>query len=53
VHNYTNNGMVPPQDVGGKHTPNCLTVIQYTNGNWVRKTPYPYTCGGLVNSGVS
>jgi ABC-type branched-subunit amino acid transport system substrate-binding protein len=53
VHNFTNNGMVPPQDVAGKHTPKCLSVIQYNGGKWVRKTPYPYTCGSSVNSGVS
>lgn len=52
VHKYTNNGMVPPQDVGGKQTPNCLSEIQLNNGNWVRKTPYPYSCGPLINSGV-
>jgi ABC-type branched-subunit amino acid transport system substrate-binding protein len=53
VHNFTNNGMVPPQDVAGKHTPKCLSVIQYNGGKWARKTPYPYTCGSSVNSGVS
>jgi hypothetical protein len=53
VHNFTNNKMVPPQDVAGKHTPKCLSVIQYSGGKWVRKTPYPYTCGSSVNSGVS
>jgi ABC-type branched-subunit amino acid transport system substrate-binding protein len=53
VHNFTNNKMVPPQDVAGKHTPKCLSVIQYSGGKWVRKTPYPYTCGSFVNSGVS
>jgi hypothetical protein len=52
VHNFTNNGMTPPNDVAGKHTPRCLSVIRLTNGKWVRKTPYPYTCGTLVNSGV-
>lgn len=53
VHKFTNNNMVPPQDVAGKHTPTCLSVIQYSGGKWVRKTPYPYTCGSSVNSGVS
>lgn len=53
MHNFTNNNMVPPQDVAGKHTPKCLSVIQYNGGKWVRKTPYPYTCGSFVNSGVS
>ncbi len=53
VHSFTDNKMVPPQDVAGKHTPKCLSVIQYNNGKWTRKTPYPYTCGTSVNSGVS
>jgi ABC-type branched-subunit amino acid transport system substrate-binding protein len=53
VHNFTNGKMVSPQDVAGKHTPRCLSVIQLVNGKWVRKTPYPYTCGSVVNSGVS
>jgi hypothetical protein len=53
VHAWTNHNMTPPNDVAGKRTPNCVSVIQYNNGKWVRKTPYPYTCGGLVDSGVS
>ena len=53
VHNWTNHGMTPPNDPAGKRTPNCLSVIQYNNGKWVRKTPYPYTCGSLIDSGVS
>jgi ABC-type branched-subunit amino acid transport system substrate-binding protein len=52
VHNYTDDKMVGPQDIAGKHTPRCLSVIRLTNGKWVRKTPYPYTCGSVVNSGV-
>jgi len=53
VHSWTNHNMTPPNDPAGKRTPNCLSVIQFTGGKWVRKTPYPYTCGSLVNSGVS
>ncbi|HKC28944.1 MAG TPA: ABC transporter substrate-binding protein, partial [Jatrophihabitans sp.] len=52
VHGYTDQNMTPAMDVGGKHTPKCLSVIQLQNGHWVRKTPYPYTCGSYVNSGV-
>jgi ABC-type branched-subunit amino acid transport system substrate-binding protein len=52
INNYTNNGMVPPQSVGSKTTPKCASVVQLVHGKWVRKTPYPYTCGSLVNSGV-
>jgi hypothetical protein len=51
-HHYTDLGMLPPQDVGGEHTPTCMSIVQRVNGNWVRKTPYPYTCGQLVTSGV-
>ena len=53
VHSWTNHNMTPPNDPAGKRTPNCLSVIQYDGSKWVRKTPYPYTCGNLVNSGVS
>ena len=52
INNYTDNGMVPPQNVGSKQTPRCVSVVQLTNGKWVRKTPYPYTCAATVNSGV-
>lgn len=43
--------MTPPQYVSSKTTPKCFSIIQLQNGRWVRKTPYPYTCGGLVNGG--
>ena len=52
VHDFTDNGMVPPQNPGSKITGKCLSVVQLVNGNWVRKTPYPYTCGSLVDTGV-
>jgi hypothetical protein len=52
VHNWTDSGMHPPQDPGGKKTGPCSSIVQLTNGKWVRKTPYPYTCGAIVNSGV-
>jgi ABC-type branched-subunit amino acid transport system substrate-binding protein len=49
---WTDRSMTQPQYVAGKHTTKCLSVIQLENGKWVRRTPYPYTCGGIVNSGV-
>jgi ABC-type branched-subunit amino acid transport system substrate-binding protein len=52
VRNFTDNGMVPPQNPGIKQTGKCLSVVQLVNGKWVRKTPYPYTCGSLIDSGV-
>jgi ABC-type branched-subunit amino acid transport system substrate-binding protein len=51
-HRFTANGMVPPQDVGGKNTSTCMSIVQRVAGSWVRKTPYPFTCGQLVNSGT-
>lgn len=51
VHGFTDGHMVPPQDVAGKHTPKCYSIIKLVNGNWVRQTPYPYTCGGVVSRG--
>jgi hypothetical protein len=50
VHNYTDNKMVPPQNVGGEQTPTCLSIVQRVSGKWVRKTPYPYSCGSLVTA---
>ena len=52
VHNYTNNGMVPPQDPGGKHTTHCASVLQLEHGAWIRRTPYPYTCAPTINTGA-
>ena len=52
IHDWTNHGMTQPQDVGGTHTTHCTSIIQLQNGHWVRKTPYPYTCGGIVDTGV-
>jgi hypothetical protein len=51
-HTFTANGMVPPQDVGGKNTSTCMSIVERVGGSWVRKTPYPFTCGRLVNSGT-
>jgi hypothetical protein len=50
VHNYTDFNMVPPQDVGGEHTPSCMSIVQYNGSSWVRKTPYPYSCGQIVRA---
>jgi ABC-type branched-subunit amino acid transport system substrate-binding protein len=48
IHHFTANGMVPPQDIGNKQTSTCMSIVQRINGTWIRKTPYPYTCGQLV-----
>jgi hypothetical protein len=53
THSYTGNGLFAAQDVGGKHTSGCALVLQLENGTWVRRTPYPYVCGAVYNTGVS
>ena len=52
MNGYTNNKMFQPQQVGRKITPNCLSIIQLNGGKWQRKTPYPYTCGPIIDSGA-
>jgi ABC-type branched-subunit amino acid transport system substrate-binding protein len=52
VHDYTNHGMVPPQDPGGKHTTHCASVVQLEGGKWIRRTPYPYTCVPTITTGI-
>ena len=52
VKNFTSNGLFAPQAVGTKTTATCQTVIQLEGGKWVRRSPYPYSCGSLVDSGI-
>jgi len=52
VKNYTGNGLFAPMQVGAKTTPPCQTEMQLENGVWVRRTPYPFTCGSVVNTGI-
>ena len=53
VHDYTDNGLFVPQDVGGKTSPACQSVIQLTNGAWTRRSPYPYSCGSVFDTVAS
>ena len=32
--------------------PTACRSIQLNGGKWVRKTPYPYTCGAIIDSGT-
>ena len=52
THNYTDNGLFPPQDPGGKNTGHCMSIMQLQSGKWVRISPAPYTCDSVINSGV-
>ena len=53
VHGYTDNGLFVPQDVGGKASPACQSVVQLTNGSWTRRSPYPYSCGTVFDAVTS
>jgi hypothetical protein len=50
VHNYTDNGLFAPQDVGNKRTTPCEAVIKLTASGWVRASPYPWTCGQVLKT---
>jgi ABC-type branched-subunit amino acid transport system substrate-binding protein len=52
VTNYTGNGLFAPMQIGPKTTPSCQTEMQLENGVWVRRTPYPFACGSVVNTGI-
>jgi len=53
VHGYTDHGLFAPQDVGGKRSPSCQTVIQLRGGSWVRRTPFPYACSDVFDAAGS
>ena len=39
VHDFTAEGMVAPQDVGGKRTSACMTLVRLKGGAWGRLAP--------------
>ena len=50
VHGYTADGLFAPQDVGGKHTTGCQSMIQLQDGKWVRRSPYPWSCSTVYDT---
>jgi len=52
VRNYTSNGLFAPMQIGAKTSPPCQTEMQLEHGVWVRRTPYPFSCGQVVNTGI-
>ena len=38
-HGYGDNGLFPPQDVGGKRLSDCIQVTRVVNGKWTRQFP--------------
>jgi ABC-type branched-subunit amino acid transport system substrate-binding protein len=53
VHDFTAEGMVAPQDVGGKRTSACMSLVRLKGGAWSRLAPASgYSCGSLIDTGV-
>lgn len=53
VHDYTGDGLVAPQDVGGKRTSACMSLVRLRGGTWSRLGPASgYSCGALIDTGV-
>ncbi|MQA26909.1 MAG: ABC transporter substrate-binding protein [Micromonosporaceae bacterium] len=52
VRAWNGHGLFAPQDVGGKHTAGCNSIIRLKHGKWVRESKR-YLCGAVVNTGVS
>ncbi len=38
-HNWTANGLMPGQDVGGRRLSDCIQIMQAKGGKWVRQIP--------------
>ncbi|MFI6095484.1 ABC transporter substrate-binding protein [Lentzea sp. NPDC051213] len=53
VHDFTAEGMVAPQDVGGKRTSACMSLVRLRGTTWSRLAPASgYSCGALLDTGV-
>ncbi|TWP46987.1 ABC transporter substrate-binding protein [Lentzea tibetensis] len=53
VHDYTADGLVAPQDVGGKRTSACMALVRLKGGTWSRLGPASgFSCGSLIDTGV-
>lgn len=52
VRSWTGHGLFAPQDVGGRHTAGCNSIIRLRNGKWVHESKQ-FMCGAVVNTGVN
>jgi ABC-type branched-subunit amino acid transport system substrate-binding protein len=50
VTGWTSNGLHVPQDVGGKTTAECISIIQYSAGSWKKVSPGDYLCDGVTTN---
>ena len=53
VHSYTDHGLFAPQDVGGKRSSGCQSVIQLEGSTWTRRSPFPYSCSNVLDTVTS
>jgi ABC-type branched-subunit amino acid transport system substrate-binding protein len=51
THSFDSNGLFAPQDVGRRSTSPCQSVLQLENSQWVRRSPYPWSCGAIYDTG--
>jgi ABC-type branched-subunit amino acid transport system substrate-binding protein len=51
THSFDSNGLFAPQDVAARRTSPCQSVIQLKGNTWVRRSPYPWTCGTNYDAG--
>jgi ABC-type branched-subunit amino acid transport system substrate-binding protein len=49
THAFDSNHLFAPQDVGGKKTSPCESLLQLENNTWVRRSPYPWSCESVLN----
>ncbi|MGH3737908.1 MAG: ABC transporter substrate-binding protein [Micromonosporaceae bacterium] len=52
VRSWTGHGLFAPQDVGGRHTAGCNSIIRLQGGKWVHESKR-FLCGAVLNTGVS
>jgi ABC-type branched-subunit amino acid transport system substrate-binding protein len=49
---WNGHGLFAPQNVGGRHTAGCSSIITLKNGRWVRESSGRFICGSVLNTGV-
>jgi ABC-type branched-subunit amino acid transport system substrate-binding protein len=50
VHDWTDNGLHAPQDVGGKQNSNCWRFLQLNDGHWTPAGGTHYLCRGASHA---
>jgi ABC-type branched-subunit amino acid transport system substrate-binding protein len=53
VHDWDGHGLFAPQDVGGRKTGNCTSIIRLKGRTWVRESGKDWLCAPLVDTSTS